>query len=140
MKSSFPCGAFLLICTMAFPMQANAANVLDYPKGQTPDSTLQEAIVVATRAEESTPIAFTNLDKDAIDYKKKLIATLEEHNIIGGLGSVVADVLSQYSSHPKLLKLGINDRFVPVGSYKYLLQKCGLDIEGVKKMIINNLK
>ena len=52
---------------MAFPMQANAANVLDYPKGQTPDSTLQEAVVVATRAEESTPIAFTNLDKDAIE-------------------------------------------------------------------------
>ncbi len=67
MKSSFPCGAFLLICTMAFPMQANAAHVLDYPKGQTPDSTLQEAVVVATRAEESTPIAFTNLDKDAIE-------------------------------------------------------------------------
>lgn len=80
------------------------------------------------------------LDKDAIDLNKKLIITLEEHNIIGGLGGAVADVLCQYTSHPKLLKLGINDRFVPVGSYKYLLQQCGLDIESIKNEIINNLK
>ena len=79
------------------------------------------------------------LDKDAIDLNKKLIVTLEEHNIIGGLGSAVADALSQYASHPKLLKLGINDRFVPVGSYKYLLQQCGLDIDSIKNQIINNL-
>lgn len=80
------------------------------------------------------------LDKDAIELNKKLIVTIEEHNIIGGLGSAVADALGQYASHPKLLKLGINDRFVPVGSYKYLLQQCGLDIESIKNEIINNLK
>ena len=80
------------------------------------------------------------LDKDVIDLNKKLIVTLEEHSIIGGLGSAVADILSQYTSHPKLLKLGINDRFVPVGSYKYLLQECGLNIECIKNEIINNLK
>lgn len=80
------------------------------------------------------------LDKDAIDLNKKLIVTIEEHNIIGGLASAVADVLSQYTSHPKLLKLGVNDRFVPVGSYKYLLHECGLDIESVKNEIINNIK
>lgn len=79
------------------------------------------------------------LDIDAIDYDKKLIVTLEEHNIIGGLGSAVAEVLSQCSTHPKLLKLGVNDCFVPVGSYKYLLQQCGLDTENVKKKIINNI-
>ena len=80
------------------------------------------------------------LDKDIIDINKKLIVTLEEHSIIGGLGSAVSDVLSQYTIHPKLLKLGINDRFVPVGSYKFLLQQCGLDIESINNEIINNLK
>jgi transketolase len=79
-------------------------------------------------------------DSEAIEKDKKLIVTLEEHNIIGGLGSAVADALSQYTTHPKVLKLGINDHFVPVGSYKYLLQQCGLDIESVKNDIINNLK
>ena len=79
-------------------------------------------------------------DSNAIEMDKKLIVTLEEHNIIGGLGSAVADVISQYKSHPKLLKLGINDCFVSVGSYKFLLQQCGLDIESIKDEIINNLK
>ena len=80
------------------------------------------------------------LDKDALDLNKKLIVTLEEHNVIGGLGGAVADVLSQYANHPKLLKLGVNDRFVPVGSYKYLLQQCGLDIDSIKNQIINNIQ
>ena len=79
-------------------------------------------------------------DSETIEKDKKLIVTLEEHNIIGGLGSAVAEALSLYSNHPKLLKLGISDRFVPVGSYKYLLQQCGLDIESIKNDIINNLK
>lgn len=80
------------------------------------------------------------LDKEAIDLNKKLIVTLEEHSIIGGLGSAVSDVLSLFSSHAKQLKLGINDSFVPVGSYQYLLRQCGLDIKSIKNEIINNLK
>lgn len=79
------------------------------------------------------------LDVEAINLNTKLIATVEEHSVIGGLGSAVADVLSQHASHPKLLKYGVNDRFLPVGSYQYLLQQCGLDIESIKKEIINNL-
>lgn len=80
------------------------------------------------------------LDADAIDFDKKIIVTIEEHNIINGLGSAVADALSQHPAHPKLLKLGVNDRYVPVGSYKYLLQQSGLDTESIKNEIINNLK
>ncbi len=80
------------------------------------------------------------LDAKAIDLNKKLIVTLEENNIIGGLGGAVAEALCLNTSHPKLLKLGVDDRFVPVGSYKYLLQQCGLDIENIKNTIINNLK
>ncbi len=79
-------------------------------------------------------------DSGAIETDKKLIVTLEEHNVIGGLGSSVSDALSQYTSHPRLLKLGINDCFMPVGSYKYLLQQCGLDIDSIKNEIKNNLK
>ena len=79
-------------------------------------------------------------DSEAIEMDKKLIVTLEEHNIIGGLGDAVAAFLSQKSTHPKLLKLGITDRFLPVGSYKYLLQQCGLDVESIKKSIIDNIE
>lgn len=77
------------------------------------------------------------LDAAVIELDKKLIVTIEEHNVIGGLGSAVADSLSQYTNHPKLIKLGINDRYVSVGSYKYIIEQCGLDIESVKNVIIN---
>lgn len=80
------------------------------------------------------------LDTSVIEWDKKLIVTIEEHNVIGGLGSAVADFLSQYTNHPQLIKLGISDRYVPVGSYKYLLQQCGLDKESIKTEIINNYK
>ena len=79
-------------------------------------------------------------DSEAIEKEKKLIVTLEEHSIIGGLGSAVADALSQYTTHPRLLKLGIDDRFVPVGSYKYLLQQCRLDVNAITNIIICNFK
>ena len=80
------------------------------------------------------------LDEDAIELNKKLIISLEEHSIIGGLGSAVADVLSQYANHPKLLKLGIYDCFMPVGSYNYLLQECGLTSELIKERVLSYLK
>lgn len=80
------------------------------------------------------------LDIDAICSDKKMIVTLEEHNVIGGLGSAVAGVIARKAKHPKLLILGIKDKFVPVGNYLYLLEQCGLDIENIKNTIINNLK
>ena len=79
------------------------------------------------------------LDEKAIALDTGLIVTVEEHSVIGGLGSAVADVLSGYETHPKLLKLGINDCFMPVGSYPFLLKQCGLDVESLKRVIISNL-
>lgn len=80
------------------------------------------------------------LDAQSIDYNTKLIVTLEEHSIIGGLGSAVAEVLCCRSHHPKLLELGIKDKFLPVGNYQYLLQQSGLDMGTIKNEIINNYK
>ena len=77
------------------------------------------------------------LDVSAIDSNKKLIVTLEEHNVVGGLGSAVAEAICKTSNHPKLLSLGVEDKFLPVGNYPYLLQQCGLDIENIKNKIIN---
>lgn len=79
------------------------------------------------------------LDVRAVDLKKKLLVVLEEHNVNGGLGSSVSEILRCYKSHPKLLKLGINVCYVPVGNYNYLLKQCGLSIDNIKSMILNNL-
>lgn len=79
------------------------------------------------------------LDEKAIALDKKLIVTIEEHSVIGGLGSAVADVLSGHETHPKLLKLGTNDCFMPVGSYPFLLKQSGLDVESIIRLITSNL-
>ena len=71
---------------------------------------------------------------------KKLIVTVEEGQLNGGLGSAVADYISSIGGAPKLLRIGINDLFPHAGSYQYLLEQCGLDVETIKNKIINNIK
>ncbi len=53
------------------------------------------------------------------------VVTAENHNIIGGLGSAVAEVLGEYCPAP-LERIGVRDRFGEVGSQEYLMKKFGL--------------
>ena len=65
---------------------------------------------------------------------KKLIS-VEDHNIIGGLGSIIADVLVQ--KYPaKLLKMGIHDRFGESGKAIELLERFQIDCNA----IVNKVK
>ena len=83
------------------------------------------------------------IDKNKIEEvakKKKLVISLEEHNIIGGLGSSVAEVLSGIEKSPKHILVGINDEYSEGGDYKYLINKFKLDKESISKRIIEELK
>lgn len=71
---------------------------------------------------------------------KKLVVTVEEGQINGGLGSAVAEHLAAMGDTPKMIRLGVQDVFPHAGSYTYLLQQCGLDIESMKNVIFNNIK
>ena len=63
-----------------------------------------------------------------ISQKYKYILTVEEHNIIGGLGSAVAEVLSSIkNNNSKLIRIGINDIYPPGGEYSYLINLLNLD-------------
>lgn len=58
------------------------------------------------------------------------IVTVEEHSVIGGLGSAVCETLSeQYPT--KVLRIGINDVYGESASAQVLFHKYGLDAEGV---------
>lgn len=62
------------------------------------------------------------------------IVTVEEHSIIGGLGSAVCDLLS--TTMPTIvLKIGMNDIFGESGSANELVHKYGLDAEGIYKKV-----
>lgn len=58
------------------------------------------------------------------------VVTVEEHSVIGGLGSAVCDVLSE-KAPTKVMKIGINDTFGESGPAVALLKKYGLDTEGI---------
>jgi transketolase len=68
------------------------------------------------------------LDTDTLDelIDTKLIVTVEEHNIIGGLGGAVAEYLSEKQNTPVMLKLGVSQGYKKAGGYKYMLEQNGL--------------
>ncbi len=72
----------------------------------------------------------------------KRILTVEEHSVIGGLGSAVCDVLSTHYPVP-VVKIGMNDTFGESGKPEELLTKYGLTVDHIYDMaqkIVNNKK
>ena len=62
------------------------------------------------------------------------VVTAEEHSVIGGLGSAVAEVLSE-EAPTKLLRIGVEDVFGESGPAKELVAKYGLDGNGVYEKV-----
>ena len=58
------------------------------------------------------------------------IVTVEEHSVIGGLGSAVCDVVAQ-KAPAKVLKIGVNDVYGESGPAAELIKKYGLDAESI---------
>ncbi|MBN2860194.1 MAG: transketolase family protein [Sphaerochaetaceae bacterium] len=76
----------------------------------------------------------------AIANQVRLLATIEEHSIIGGLGSATAEVLSSLATHPPLVRIGVQDCFGESGSAEELLCKHKLDAEGIVERITSELQ
>jgi transketolase len=62
------------------------------------------------------------------------IVTVEDHNILNGLGSAVAEVVVEYNLVP-LQRVGIKDRFAESGEYQELLNKYGLSVADIVKAV-----
>ena len=78
------------------------------------------------------------IDKDAIiaeSKSSKLIVSVEEHNIIGGLGSAISEVISESNLKPEFIRLGINDTYSKGGNYQFLKDKHGLSVDKIVKSI-----
>ena len=77
------------------------------------------------------------LDEDlVVEYAKKTgkVVTVEEHSVIGGLGSAVCDCLCAHYPVP-VKKVGMQDVFGESGSAAALVEKYGLDAKGVYKSV-----
>ncbi|MDD3218767.1 MAG: transketolase family protein [Lachnospiraceae bacterium] len=62
------------------------------------------------------------------------VVTVEEHSVIGGLGSAVCDCLSE-KAPTQVLKIGVNDVFGESGPAVKLLEKYGLDAAGIYEKV-----
>lgn len=68
--------------------------------------------------------------------KFKYIFTLEEHSIIGGFGSTIANVLTDNNIQVKLVKFALPDKYLHIsGSIDHLLNKSGLSINTITHKI-----
>lgn len=82
------------------------------------------------------------IDKKLIREKSDypLIVTVEEHSRTGGLGSAVAETLSDIPIKGKVIRMGTGDLYEKAGTYDYMLKKHGLTVEGVASTVKENLK
>lgn len=80
------------------------------------------------------------IDKETINNNLgyKMIFTVEEHSTIGGLGSAVAECLSETDA--KIHMIGLKDRYDHAADYNYLIEKNGLDAKGIAEEIIKKYK
>ena len=77
------------------------------------------------------------LDEEAVlkaAKKTGKIVTVEEHSVIGGLGSAVCDVVAREAS-AKVLKIGVNDVFGESGPAVQLIKKYGLDADSIYEKV-----
>ena len=66
------------------------------------------------------------------------VFTVEEHSVIGGLGSAVCDVLSE-KAPTKVTRIGMYDKFGESGPAAALVEKYGLDAKGIYAKVKENL-
>jgi transketolase len=74
------------------------------------------------------------LDADAVaDWCSRfaVVTTVENHSIVGGLGSAVAEVLAERGLATRLRRLGVPDRWAPAGSLDHIRRELRLDAEQI---------
>jgi transketolase len=64
------------------------------------------------------------------------IVTVEDHNIMNGLGSAVAEIIVEHNLVP-IQRVGIKDRFAESGEYRELLNKYGLSVSDIVKAVMD---
>ena len=78
------------------------------------------------------------LDEDFVRdaaRQHRLLVTVENHSIVGGLGSAVAEVLAESGGGARLLRLGVRDRFAQGASLAWLFREHGLDATGISTRV-----
>jgi transketolase len=82
------------------------------------------------------------LDEDAIveaSARSKVILTVEEHNVLGGLGGAVAEVLAERGKGARLVRHGIYDEYSLIAPPTHLYRHYRLDAAGIKNVVLEQI-
>lgn len=82
------------------------------------------------------------LDREAVleaAAKSAALMTVEEHNVLGGLGSAVAEVLADEGCGVRLLRHGIMDEYALIAPPNHLYAHYRLDADGIKDVAMTSL-
>ncbi len=83
------------------------------------------------------------LDSAALDKamnETKLLVSVEEHTVIGGLGGAIAEYRAELVDTPPLMIMGLSDHFGAVAEHRYLLEKYGLVGEKIAERVAEKYK
>ncbi len=83
------------------------------------------------------------IDKEAIIkavMDTRRIITVEDHNVIGGLGSAVAEVMAEAGKGCAFRKLGHQDKFAPIGLHEDIMNAVGIDSNGIINAVRETMK
>jgi transketolase len=116
--------------------------------GPTVYEALGAAVELAEEGYEVSCYSFPTikpLDEEVINEaanQARLIVAAEDHNILGGFGSAVAEVVAELPARKAAFKrIGINDQFTSaIGSMEYLSRLYQIDKQAIKDCIKNNLQ
>ncbi len=81
------------------------------------------------------PLDYNMLDREF--REKKLIVTIEEHNVVGGLGGAVAEYKATKTVSPKQIFMGITDEYKATGTRGFILGEYNLTAEGIANTVRN---
>lgn len=83
------------------------------------------------------------LDTECLDKafaKNKLMVSVEEHSIIGGLGGAIAEYMSEKEHTPRLVRIGVQDNYGKLGDLRYCWEQHGLTAPQIAERIEKELK
>ena len=139
-------------CTTALPFKIGKAQWLKKTDGKTDITLIATGAMVSQALEvydelqdEDLTVQVLNLhtikplDTECLDdvfARSKIVLTLEEHQAAGGMGSAVAEYLSQTNKHrPQFKIIAVNDRFGQSGTVEELWDEYGLSVEAILHQI-----
>lgn len=123
-------------------MLKEGSDVVIFAVGTMVSAALKAAAIIEEKGITSTVydmFSVKPLDRKAVFNAKsyQLVVTIEEHNKMGGLGAAVAEVMTEQTGMPKLLRCGIHDRFDLACDYDGLLSLNRLTPNLIAEDIIN---